>query len=73
MDLQSREEIDTGKAKAALPPLIKGYLRLGGCVGDGAVVDPQFDTVDICMLVEASGIAEKYVRFYRERHPAKAA
>lgn len=73
MDLQPRDDIDTGRAWSALPPLIKGYLRLGGCVGDGAVVDPQFDTVDICMLVEASRIAEKYVRFYRNRHPAKAA
>lgn len=73
MDRMPREEIDEAAARASLPPLIKGYLRLGGCVGDGAVVDPQFDTVDICMIVEASRIAEKYVRFYRERHPAKAA
>lgn len=73
MDRMPPGPIDNAVARTALPPLIKGYLRLGGCVGDGAVVDPQFDTVDICMIVEASRIAEKYVRFYRERHPAKAA
>ncbi len=27
------------RALAGLPPLIKGYLRLGGFVGDGAVID----------------------------------
>ena len=35
-------------ALAALPPLIKGYLRLGGFVGDGAVIDRQFNTTDVC-------------------------
>ncbi|NBX73869.1 MAG: GNAT family N-acetyltransferase, partial [Alphaproteobacteria bacterium] len=31
-----------------LPPLIKGYLRVGAFVGDGAVVDHQFNTTDVC-------------------------
>ena len=35
------------KALVALPPLIKGYLRLGGFVGDGAVIDRQFNTTDV--------------------------
>ena len=36
--------IDPPRALAALPPLIKGYLRLGGFVGDGAVIDEQFQS-----------------------------
>ena len=44
--------IDPGRTLAALPPLIKGYLRLGGFVGDGAVIDEQFNTTDICVLVK---------------------
>ena len=35
-----------------LPPLIKGYLRLGGFVGDGAVIDQQFNTTDVCIVVK---------------------
>ncbi len=47
-----------------LPPLIKGYLRLGGFVGDGAVVDEQFNTTDVCVIVKTDLIAEKYSRHY---------
>src|SRR3546814_11606455 len=39
MNMLPAEAIDKKQARAALPPLIKGYLRLGGFVGDGAVVD----------------------------------
>lgn len=47
-----------------LPPLLKGYLRLGGFVGDGAVVDEQFNTTDVCVIVKTDLIAEKYSRHY---------
>jgi len=35
------ETIDKRATLAALPPLVKGYLRLGGFVGDGAVLHPE--------------------------------
>jgi L-ornithine Nalpha-acyltransferase len=47
-----------------LPPLLKGYLRLGGFVGDGAVVDEQFNTTDVCVIVKTDLIAQKYSRHY---------
>jgi len=47
-----------------LPPLLKGYLRLGGFVGDGAVVDEQFNTTDVCVIVKTDLIAAKYSRHY---------
>jgi putative hemolysin len=47
-----------------LPPLIKGYLRLGGFVGDGAVIDPQFNTVDVCIMVKTDWVTDKYYRHY---------
>ncbi len=49
---------------ASVPPLIKGYLRLGGFVGDGAVIDEQFDTIDVCVIVKTDLITEKYARHY---------
>lgn len=52
---------------AGLPPLIKGYLRLGGYVGDGAVVDPQFNTTDVAILVKSELLADKYYRHYERR------
>jgi putative hemolysin len=47
-----------------LPPLIKGYLRLGGYVGDGAVVDEVFGTTDVCIVVKTDRMTEKYYRHY---------
>ena len=32
-----------------LPALMKGYMRLGGFVGDGAFIDYEFNTVDVCL------------------------
>jgi L-ornithine Nalpha-acyltransferase len=62
-----RSAIDSARAVAALPPLIKGYLRLGGFVGDGAVVDEQFNTIDVCVLVKTDLVAEKYSRHYERQ------
>lgn len=58
------EAIDSAKARSVLPPLIKGYLRLGAYVGDGAVIDPQFNTTDVCIIVKTELVSEKYYRHY---------
>jgi putative hemolysin len=63
----SSRAIDPARALAALPPLIKGYLRLGGFVGDGAVVDEQFNTIDVCILVKTDLVNEKYSRHYERK------
>jgi putative hemolysin len=56
-----------------LPPLIKGYLRLGGFVGDGAVVDPQFHTTDVSVVVVTDRMTGKYYRHYTRLDGDKAA
>jgi L-ornithine Nalpha-acyltransferase len=56
--------IDSRRALAGLPPLIKGYLRLGGFVGDGAVIDEQFNTTDVLILVKTNWVTEKYREHY---------
>jgi putative hemolysin len=58
---------DPNRTLAALPPLIKGYLRLGGFVGDGAVIDPQFNTTDVCVVVKTDLVSEKYSRHYERQ------
>lgn len=62
-----RDEIDPKRAFAALPPLIKGYLRLGGFVGDGAVLDAQFNTTDVAVVVKTDMVTESYYRHYERR------
>ena len=59
--------LDPHRTLAALPPLIKGYLRLGGFVGDGAVIDEQFNTTDVCIVVKTDLVAEKYSRHYERQ------
>ena len=64
MRLMEPDRIDPRAALTALPPLVKGYLRLGGFVGDGAVVDRQFNTTDVCIIVKTELVTDKYYRHY---------
>jgi putative hemolysin len=59
------EEDDLKRGRLALPPLIKGYLWLGGFVGDGAVVDFDFGTTDICVVVRTDAVTKRYLKHYR--------
>lgn len=71
MNILKRSQLDNVKAEAELPPLLKGYLRVGGYVGEGAVIDSQFNTIDVCIVVETENITGKYKNhFSRERKPA---
>ena len=60
MDLIAKDKIDTKAALKALPPLIKGYLRLGAFVGDGAVIDRQFGTTDVLIILPVEKIDPRY-------------
>lgn len=64
MDLMPAEAIDVRSAVAALPPLIKGYLRLGARFGDGCVIDHEFGTTDVFVVLPVEAISERYVRYY---------
>lgn len=60
MDRIPAEKIDAKAALKGLPPLIKGYLRLGAYVGDGAVVDRQFGTTDVLIILPVENIEPRY-------------
>lgn len=64
MKLKPQPTLDPRASLASLPPLVKGYLRLGGFVGDGAVIDGQFNTIDVCVVVKTELVTEKYMRHY---------
>ncbi|MEQ8357375.1 MAG: GNAT family N-acyltransferase [Kiloniellaceae bacterium] len=65
MDLLPADQVSIPKGRQGLPPLVKGYLRLGGFVGDGAVVDPEFGTTDVCVVVKTDWVTDKYLRHYK--------
>jgi len=73
MDRLAREAVDPRAALAGLPPLIKGYLRVGATFGDGAVVDRQFGTTDVLVVLPVTAIAARYIGHFgagADRHAA---
>eukprot|EP00903_Cladosiphon_okamuranus_P002354 g2352.t1 len=64
MNRLAAEEINSKEALRALPPLVKGYLRLGAFIGDGAVVDHQFGTTDVLIIMPVSELNTRYVNYY---------
>jgi L-ornithine Nalpha-acyltransferase len=65
MDLMPVEALDPRMALAAMPPLLKGYLRIGGRIGDGAVVDFDFGTTDVFVVLPVEALDSRYVSYYR--------
>ncbi|GAA0552316.1 putative hemolysin [Rhizomicrobium palustre] len=60
MNLMAKDAIDPKEALRALPPLIKGYIRAGAYIGDGAVVDKQFGTTDVFIFFPVSKMDDRY-------------
>ena len=67
MDIIPKEDIDRKRAFSKLPPLIKGYLRIGAMIGDGAVIDEQFNTTDVCILMQTSMVSNRYRKHYERK------
>lgn len=64
MDLTPAEAVDLRAALAAMPPLLKGYLRLGARFGDGCVIDHDFHTTDVFVVLPVEWISERYINYY---------
>lgn len=64
MNRVSPDKLDMKAALKALPPLIKGYLRLGAMVGDGAVIDHQFGTTDVLIILPVEKIDPRYFEHF---------
>jgi putative hemolysin len=58
--MMPRERVNARRALKSLPPLIKGYLRLGAYIGDGAVIDHQFGTTDVLIILPVEAIRTRY-------------
>ncbi len=55
-----KDAIDPKEALRTLPPMIKGYVRAGGGIGEGAVIDRQFGTTDVFIYFPVSKIDPRY-------------
>ena len=64
MALIAPDRLDRKAAMAATPALIKAYLRLGGFVGDGAWIDAEFNTTDVCLVMDTGQMSARHRDFY---------
>ena len=68
MRRQPPGQVDPRRVQAMLPPLIKGYLRMGAMIGDGAVIDHQFNTIDVAIVVKTDLVADRYIDHYKRQN-----
>jgi len=61
-------KLDPRTGSNSLPPLIKGYIRVGGYVGDGAVIDHQWNSVDVFIIVKTDLITSRYIKHYERNN-----
>jgi L-ornithine Nalpha-acyltransferase len=59
-----KEELDARLIFSDLPPLIKGYLRLGAYIGKGAFIDNKLQHIDVCIVLPTKNVTEKYKKHY---------
>ena len=55
-----RQAIDEREGIRSLPAMLKGYVRAGCRIGEGAVIDRQFGTTDVFIYFPLSGIDARY-------------
>lgn len=64
MNLHPKDSLNEREIFQSLPPLIKGYLRVGCSIGEGAVVDEQFNTTDVCIVLPLEKFSSRYLKHY---------
>ncbi|WP_039018038.1 GNAT family N-acetyltransferase [Halocynthiibacter namhaensis] len=69
MNLMAADEISRKQAMLSIPALIKAYLRLGGFVGEGAYIDHEFNTTDVCLLMDTKRMNARKTGLYDRRAP----
>ena len=67
MNIHPKESLNERRLFSSLPPLIKGYLRLGATIGDGAYIDYQFNTIDVCIVLQTKQVTERYRKYYERK------
>lgn len=67
MDIIPKDEYEAKRGFNELPPLIKGYLRVGAVIGDGAFIDKQFNTTDVCIIMDTRNVTDRYRKHFERK------
>jgi putative hemolysin len=70
MNVMPKEAIDEAEALRTLPPLVKGYVRSGAKVGDGAVIDHQFGTTDVFIFLPLAAVHPRWLSHLKKKTAA---
>lgn len=70
MNRMAKAAVDPKVALRQLPPLIKGYFRLGAYIGEGAVIDYQFGTIDVLIVMPVAAIKTRYIQHFGDAQSA---
>ncbi len=62
-----KASLNVRKIFSELPPLIKGYLRVGAYIGKGAYIDHDFNSIDVCIVLPTHKVTSKYLRHYERK------
>lgn len=58
---------DIPALKKEIPPLFKGYLRLGAKICGAPVIDRDFGTIDFLIIMDYLGLPERYRRHFVDK------
>lgn len=64
LNFKAKDELDARRVFSDLPPLVKGYLRLGAYIGKGAFIDNHLQQIDVCIILPTKNVTEKYKKHY---------
>jgi putative hemolysin len=64
MDILPETDLVKTKIFHAMPPLLKGYIHLGAYVGHEAVLDLEFQTTDVFIILPVKNINTRYIKYY---------
>ena len=56
-------QADTAR-RVSIPPLVKGYLRLGARFGEGVFLDWRFGTTDVLVILPVTQIDRRYAEYF---------
>ncbi|MCB1557652.1 MAG: GNAT family N-acetyltransferase [Alphaproteobacteria bacterium] len=67
LTLPDKDSINAKRVFVSLPPLIKGYLRVGAYIGSGAYLDTDFNCIDVCIVLPTNQVTAKYMKHFERK------
>lgn len=67
LTFKAKDDLNVREIFSDLPPLIKGYLRLGAYIGKGAFLDADLNCIDVCIVLPTHKVTGKYLKHFERK------